>query len=855
MRYLNKISLKKYYENSRNNIEDPLFTGFTLDIDTLNSPLFFALCADEYVESLRSSDGTDAKLSGKIEEKLQDVYKFHIYGAPDSYEINTLYTKDTLGDRRAGYGLQDKHYIDNVLYGAVDYIYMVDKVVAGTFSDDYGVTDLGNGTNRSSVYDEYSADLESSKNLQQSLADMNEQLTNATFDPETGEMIIDYDLTAEKLSPEEVLNREIEQREAGITTEEETQHFEDVDVYEYYKSKYDEKVRPNSEYKKTLDEIKKLEESVKNDKIDVANKLDGYKKDMETYQSQLKKNADTTTKNNIELTYEEYKKYKENVGANYKNISVKIPDVQDKVITRELNNLSDTEKAYEIYFRHIIEVLKTTITEREISTDKSKEREELLKKKKSLEESLYGVHSDGRLGTEDDPAENSLYNSYLKSKEKCENDIYSQKRFDIDKLKAVKENLTDVNKYQTIQSSKKKITKNLPSADFTGNKESTKEIFEVPQTVYDMMGFINGMKDIVSKYPYVLQSVTGLDEAYKKYFEVKDPYMGSGDDKITIECLEFLDLRVSSMFNKYFNAVYDRQYRRERVPINLRRFNCSIFVHDIRNFKDSLNADTIVEGTALSTITEMALNYISAIEFKFYDCEIVPTETGGIFDDVTNIPSDDMKKTHFTFTYGNCIINFLPFEDLRRYLLNQDVKNIKPKKVTTTIGTSDDTFSGFADAGVDDGNFRRWFDKSPLGNVNNNDYRDYIRHDSNVAVDDHYKTTIVNNFAMNSVVDKDKQLTAMDDALRRIVTGISASTGIPVAGVTDALNIKFIDPIINEKDKAAPVVKDLGNVTNSKVVDTETMEYIGKVIGSEEPEPKTITDLGNVYDEKEKGGK
>ena len=47
--------IDKFYQNSKNNIEDPLFTGFTFDIDTLNSPLFFALCEKEYVESLRSS--------------------------------------------------------------------------------------------------------------------------------------------------------------------------------------------------------------------------------------------------------------------------------------------------------------------------------------------------------------------------------------------------------------------------------------------------------------------------------------------------------------------------------------------------------------------------------------------------------------------------------------------------------------------------------------------------------------------------------------------------------------------------------------------------------------------------------
>ena len=359
-------------------------------------------------------------------------------------------------------------------------------------------------------------------------------------------------------------------------------------------------------------------------------------------------------------------------------------------------------------------------------------------------------------------------------------------------------------------------------ADIEKNTET--EIYEVPQTVYDMLGFIRGMKQITNDYPYVLQSVTGLDEAYKNYFEVKDPYMGSGDGKITINCLEFLDLKVTSMFNKYFNAVYDRQYRRERVPINLRRFQCSIFVHDIRNFRDTLTSD-IEEFGSLSKIAAVALNSLSAIEFKFFDCEIIPEETGNLFDNVSNNTAGDMRGTTFTFKYGNCVINFLPFEDLRRYLLdNKGNEQLVPKNNAPLAGYKDS--NNHSNTVGPDGNFRRWFDKSPLGNVNNNDYRDYIRRDSSVSVDDYYKTTIVNNFAINSVVDKNKQLSDMDEALRKIVVGISASTGIPAKGVADSLNIGFIDPIINGDTSGIPVVKDLGMVDSFIPKDLHTQNDI-----------------------------
>jgi hypothetical protein len=114
------------------------------------------------------------------------------------------------------------------------------------------------------------------------------------------------------------------------------------------------------------------------------------------------------------------------------------------------------------------------------------------------------------------------------------------------------------------------------------------------------------------------------------------------------------------MFNRYFNAVYDRQYRRERVPVNLRRFNCSVYVHDVRNFVSKMRQ---IDNRILE-LTDM---YYSVIEFKFYDCEIVPEETGNIFNDISNEAPSEMKKTNFTFTYGNCVVNFIPNKRIASY--------------------------------------------------------------------------------------------------------------------------------------------------------------------------------------------
>ena len=859
----------QFYQNSKNNIEDPIFTGFTFDIDELNSPLFFTLCGDEYNESLRSLSGTKTDLSTKIEEKLSSVYKFHINGTPDSYEINTTYTKDMLGnDHRAGYGLQERYYMDKPLYGAVDYIYMVDKVSKGNYDDDEGVRDLGNGTSSNFYLDNYNAVFDIRKEMQ--IALINDKIAaDPNYDPDKDEQE-EMNLTIEEALDMAInkLNEKLENNKSD--------HDANVAAFERENTSTGPQI---DELEKKEKELNELTQNIENTHVEITNKLQGFKNvadaQLKVFNSVVGNKSEAKTKINdsyneflsyfnIDISKDKGSRVEKTINNNY-IVTLSIPS--DRIINSEIgnNSIASEKKEYEESYRKIYLIQNTRISDfgesDNLNNDIHNKKDEILK----LGEKIYGTQN-GEVCTKDNPAKDSLYAKYLAAKDKMENDVYSKTKEQLEEYQYRKEKYTDSKDYydETRGSYSNSYARyddqGYADVTVTNNEFAKKEYeenrykretFEVPQTVYDMMGFINTMKSITKYHPYTFQTVTGLDEAYKKYFEVKDPYMGSGDDTISIECLDYLDLKVSSMFNKYFNAVYDRQYRRERVPINLRRFNCSIFVHDIRNFKNSLNGGEYPGDVDLRPIVEMALNYVSAIEFKFYDCEFIPEETGGIFDNVSNVDFGDMTKTKFTFRYGNCVINFLPFEDLRKYLL-EDIKleNIQPKVFKDEVGSNNNEVESTSG----DGNFRRWFDKSVLGNVNNNDYRDYIRHDSSVAVDDHFKTTIVNNFALNSVVNKNEELTAMDDALRRIVVGISASTGVPVKGVTDALNIGFIDPILNERDLATPVVQKIGNVNNSKVIDVNTMEYIGEA-NNKSSEKEFIDFLGNVNDNNKKGGK
>lgn len=840
------INFYSHSRNAENTIDDPIFTGFTMVIDKEHSPLFFTGTGDNYesAESLRGRGSTD--LADKIETRLEQMNKYHVQGNTDSYEINTMSVKGEISDGiSAGYGLQDKYYLENVLYGATDYIYMVDKTTISAYGDSLGVSDLGSGTpNNTSVY-----------------AQTN-QIIEETITDEYG-----TEYTLDALNEQSDLLTTINDDGNDNQKEHTKNEQERDDAKQAYEN---EKEGGDKSLTELKNDLKKKEDAYESDLKTVQETLKSYQDEMQTQERILQNNpANTDASTKINDIKEEFEKFKESVKEKFKNIDITFnnPDVTDAV-----KNIST-----DIYnqIKYALECINTKIETYKAAKDISKDIADLKDKIAKKETVLYG----GPGLSEGSATDDSLYGKYRAAKNKANNDAYSSVEEQKRSLENAKDNYMDTTTYNEIQSQKTTITNNLPSTDsadyasetdYSSAMESarnSREVYDAPQTVYDMLGFIAGMKSLTEEYPYIMQTVSGLDEAYKKYFSMKDPYQGSGDDKITITCFESLDLRVSSMFNKYLNAAYDRQYKRERLPVNLRRFTCSIFVHDIRNFRHALAglgnefAEKTLGDDAKSFITEVALNYVSAVEFKFFDCEIVPEETGSIFDSVANDNAGDMKKTNFTFTYGNCIINFLPFADLKKYYKStgSDKKDTEYKDVfkssdfdgmrTNVSQETVDTYQSRIN-GVSSGDFRMWFDKSELGNVNNNDYRDYVRKDSSVAVNDYYKSTMVNNFALNSVVDKNKQLTEMDDALRRIVVGVSASTGLSTSKTVDALDLGFVSQILNDEDKEdATVVKNLGSVDNAE------NGYKGILVGFEKTVNEStnqdydiIKDLGNIND-------
>ena len=732
------------------NLEDPLFTSFTFDIDFISSPLFYTINNSDY------GYPTETGLTNNIEASLKEMYS-QMVGNDQGYDILPLLSANFLDGHKLGFGLQQNVYTDLPLYGATEYIYMVDKRNGDGSQNDVRrdtntIAESGGNTNAFNSY-------KLGDSVKEAVSESDKKWA-ATQNEQAAAQIAECDkiLTKENKIKHDNEGNAVQ----GLLNDCET-HTIRVDGVEIVVNgktvknpmmSEEEILEKVNEYKQKENEFEQLKKDIaiwvngelsafQNNATSLYNKNINVKRLMSTEDStkedeSQKKDYEDLVKewlwngktNNEDDTYitkslklyndletynplpNEYKKILKEDDSNslllkdkiVGSSTVRLSKIEEKFKSRivQLGLMKEGEKietlglkvdvniskdapewAYMIpskipywtkkigneFNKTIVETIITNPLSYRCDVDSCfnsfdtkvyKDNHEMLGKYElaleTIRSQLYGT-SGNEVCDKNNPSPDSMYGQYLEAKNKHENDEYSQ----AEKTKAIAEStivsidneLSDVNGTN--------VETNLPVVSGVKNVDETtgsKILTVAPQTVLDMLGFISGMKKMTTEYPYVINSITGLDKAYETHYGIKDPYLGSGDNKITLTCWESLDLRVSSMFNRYFNAVYDRQYRRERVPVNMRRFNCSVYVHDIRNFVSKIRKNYE------NRIIELTDMYHSVIEFRFYDCEIVPEETGNIFNDISNEAPTEMKKTNFTFTYGNCVVNFVPQSEI-----------------------------------------------------------------------------------------------------------------------------------------------------------------------------------------------
>lgn len=160
--------------------------------------------------------------------------------------------------------------------------------------------------------------------------------------------------------------------------------------------------------------------------------------------------------------------------------------------------------------------------------------------------------------------------------------------------------------------------------------------------------FVQGLFDINKNRPYYWQSISGLDEAYKKIISIKDSTEG-GDSLISIGTLEALDLKIASLFSHYRNAVYDYKYRRQIIPTNLLYFKVYLDVYEIRNFQTVNTWMNTINGDDNSF--EIFTKNITKLTFEFSNCKWDNVAGGKILENVSNT-APELATNAIAWTWG-----------------------------------------------------------------------------------------------------------------------------------------------------------------------------------------------------------
>ena len=100
--------------------------------------------------------------------------------------------------------------------------------------------------------------------------------------------------------------------------------------------------------------------------------------------------------------------------------------------------------------------------------------------------------------------------------------------------------------------------------------------------------------------PWFWQSITGIDKVWD-YGNLKDPYKGGTESILTIETLESIDMRITALMDLYRRSCFDYEFRREILPANLRKFQVSVFIQEIRN----IQVDFGTLGNALNVVNNL----------------------------------------------------------------------------------------------------------------------------------------------------------------------------------------------------------------------------------------------------------
>lgn len=189
------------------------------------------------------------------------------------------------------------------------------------------------------------------------------------------------------------------------------------------------------------------------------------------------------------------------------------------------------------------------------------------------------------------------------------------------------------------------------------------------------------LKDIQDNFPFYFKSISGLNTLTQVNTE-------SGirlkDAKISLSCLEGLDLKITQLINMYRKIVWDDTYQRWVLPDMMRYFGMRIYISEIRNFheyrrknepSDSLMGDFSLQDTRNATTFPMqkqnawqtinnAVNTATAVSSAFLGTKNIISQaiekTANVFTTVNDVAGGIINALNETYSYNNAINAIMP---------------------------------------------------------------------------------------------------------------------------------------------------------------------------------------------------
>jgi hypothetical protein len=182
-----------------------------------------------------------------------------------------------------------------------------------------------------------------------------------------------------------------------------------------------------------------------------------------------------------------------------------------------------------------------------------------------------------------------------------------------------------------------------------------------------LLDFIDKWNILQNNYQYYFQNISGIDSLLKI-----DPKRGirvPKDGKVTMKCLEGLDLKMASLLNTYRKIAWDDVYQRWILPDMMRYFMMDIYITEFRIFHQSqlTTAPSNQKTFSQSEVPEMVLTALDDLMPTYVlhceRCEIDITSLNTHFSDL-NVSDPQMAEVSFDINVGNVT------EEYRNPLLN-----------------------------------------------------------------------------------------------------------------------------------------------------------------------------------------